>query len=486
MPETVEMIENRLRALQSSAGPLEPGVEQRREFNEQVLGYAERFLESLPDLPTYRQALNPAAGIEQLAPAEGPESLVALLKLIEAHVDTPGLNPASGGHMGYIPGGGLYPGALGDYLAAVTNRFSGLFYVGPGAVRLENLLIDWIKDLLGCPPDAAGTLTSGGSTANLAGIVAARGAMSSRDFHRAVVYVSNQAHESVFRALRVAGMREAIVRHVAVDEHWRMDPATLVRQIERDRGAGLQPWLLVASAGTTNTGVVDPLDALADVAEQHGLWYHIDAAYGGFFMLCDETRKALRGISRGDSIVLDPHKGLFLSYGCGCIIVREPRKLYDAHHGAADYLKDFESTAEQRSPSDYSLELSRHFRGLRMWLPLKLMGVGVFRAALEEKLWLARWFHERISQIDGFESLGCPELSVATYRYIPRRGSPNDFNRNLTKAIHQDGSVFLSSTTLDGEVYLRMCALCFRTHLDHVRRALDLVVTKAREIDQGR
>ena len=216
------------------------------------------------------------------------------------------------------------------------------------------------------------------------------------------------------------------------------------------------------------------------------MWYHIDAAYGGFFMLCDETRKALRGISRGDSIVLDPHKGLFLSYGCGCIIVREARKLYDAHHGAADYLKDFDSTAEQRSPSDYSLELSRHFRGLRMWLPLKLMGLGVFRAALEEKLWLARWFHERISQIDGFESLGDPELSVATYRYIPRRGSPSDFNRSLIKAVHQDGSVFLSSTALDGEVYLRMCALCFRTHLDYVRRALDLVVSKAREIDHGR
>ena len=165
--------------------------------------------------------------------------------------------------------------------------------------------------------------------------------------------------------------------------------------------------------------------------------------------------------------------------------MRDGRKLYDAHHGAAEYLKDFDSTAAQRSPSDYSIELSRHFRGLRLWLPLKLFGLKTFRAALEEKLWLARWFHERIAQVDGFECLGYPELSVATYRYIPRQGSPNDFNRRLIKAVQQDGSIFLSSTKVDGEVYLRMCALCFRTHLNYVRRAFDLVVHKARHLEEG-
>ena len=482
---SVETIENKLRELEAQASLLDPDAEQRHGLTAEVVAYAERFLGALPDLPTYRLVPDPGAGIEDHPPAEEPESIAALLKLIETHVDSAGLNPASGGHMGYIPGGGLYPGALGDYLAAVTNRFSGLFFAGPGAVRLENALIDWIKELLGCPPDAAGTLTSGGSTANLAGIVAARETLSSKDFVRAVVYVTDQSHESVFRALRVAGMREAPVRRVAVDERARMDPASLARHVKQDRAAGLQPWLLVASAGTTNTGVVDPLDALADVAAEHKLWYHIDAAYGGFFMLCDHGRELLRGIGRGDSIVLDPHKGLFLSYGCGCIIVRDGRKLYDAHHGAAEYLKDFDSTAAQRSPSDYSIELSRHFRGLRLWLPLKLFGLKTFRAALEEKLWLARWFHERIAQVDGFECLGYPELSVATYRYIPRQGSPNDFNRRLIKAIQQDGSVFLSSTTVDGEVYLRMCALCFRTHLNYVRRAFDLVVRKARHLEEG-
>ena len=479
---SVEMIEDKLRELAPVAGLLDPQAAERQALTAEVIAYAERFLEALPDLPTYRDMPDPGAGIEAYGPTEEPESIAALLKLIETHVDTAGLNPASGGHMGYIPGGGLYPGALGDYLAAVTNRFSGLFFTGPGAVRLENGLIDWIKELLGCPLDAAGTLTSGGSAANLAGIVAARDTLSSKDFVRAVVYVTDQSHESVFRALRVAGMREAPVRRVAVDEYVRMDPASLVRQIEQDRAAGLQPWLLVASAGTTNTGVVDPLEALADVAAEHKLWYHIDAAYGGFFMLCDHGREVLRGIGRGDSIVLDPHKGLFLSYGCGCIIVRDGRKLYDAHHGAAEYLKDFDSTAAQRSPSDYSIELSRHFRGLRLWLPLKLFGLKPFRAALEEKLWLARWFHERIAQVDGFECLGYPELSVATYRFIPRHGSPNDFNRRLIKAIQQDGSVFLSSTTVDGEVYLRMCALCFRTHLDYVRRAFNLVIKKTQEL----
>lgn len=482
---SAESIETELRRLEADARGLEPDAEQRRALTAQVVQYAERFLEALPELPTFRDLPDPGAGLGQLQISEEPESLPTLLTAIGEHVDSPGLNPASGGHMGYIPGGGLYPAALGDYLAAVTNRFSGLFFASPGAVRMENLLIDWIKQLVGYPQDAAGTLTSGGSIANLAGIVTARDPLSSKDYHRAVVYVSSQAHESVFRSLRVAGLSEAPVRHIAVDDQLKMDPAALDRQIPIDRADGLLPWLLVVSAGTTNTGVVDPLEPLAEIARQHDLWLHVDAAYGGFFMLCEEGRKVLRGISQGDSIVLDPHKGLFLSYGCGCIIARDGRKLYHAHHGAADYLRDFDSTAEQRSPSDYSPELSRHFRGMRLWLALKVLGLASFRAALEEKMYLARWFHERISQVDGFESLGYPELSVATYRYIPKSGSPNDFNRRLIKAIHRDGSLFLSSTTVNGEVYLRMCALCFRTHLDHVNRALELVVKSAREIERN-
>lgn len=482
---SVEAIEEKLRSLESESGRLDLDAGRRREITDQVISYAERFLSALPTMPTYNHVLKPGSGIEEHRIGDEPESLAVLLKLFADHVDAPGLNPASGGHMGFIPGGGLYPSALGDYLAAVTNRFSGLFRAGPGAVRLENLLVDWMKELLGYPESAAGTLTSGGSVANLAAIVTARDPLSSKDYHRAVVYTSSQAHESVFRALRVAGMSEATVRHVAVDRQCKMEPGDLDRQIERDRADDLLPWLLVASAGTTNTGVIDPLESLAQIAARHKLWFHIDAAYGGFFMLVEESRRALRGIADADSIVLDPHKGLFLPYGCGCVIVRQGQKLYDAHHGTADYLKDFETGAAGRSPSDYSMELSRHFRSVRMWLPLKLLGLAPFRAALEEKLYLARWFWERIVEVDGFECLGYPELSVATYRYVPASGSPNDFNRRLMDAVQKDGSIFLSSTIIDGEVYLRMCALSFRTHLDHVRQALDLVVTLARKLEQA-
>lgn len=480
-------IVDRLKSLQERARVLEADARQRGAWHGRVHDFAEGFLDGLTDLPAFGREAGPGDPAGELAIAEQPTPLLELLETFKEQVLSVHLNPASPRFFGYIPGGGLYAASLGDYLAAVTNRYAGVFFAAPGAARIEDALVRWIARVLGYPQTSGGTLTSGGSLANLAAVVTAREQIPFDQRSRAVVYMTSQVHHSMRKALRIAGMADAVFRDVPVDARFRMVPGALVELVEADRAAGLLPWFLVSSAGTTNTGSVDPLNDLADVAERFGLWHHIDAAYGGFFVLFDEGRRAVAGIERGDSITVDPHKGLFLPYGCGCVLVRDHRKLRQAHSAEAEYMQDTFTPPDEVSPADYSAELTRHFRGLRLWLPLRLLGLAPFRAALEEKVLLARWFHERLCDLEEFECGSCPELSVATFRYRPR-GVPaddvdtlNEVNLRLARAIRDDGRVFLSSTKLvsedcpTGAVYLRLAVLCFRSHLEHVQEVLHVL-----------
>ena len=267
-----------------------------------------------------------------------------VIALLEQDVVRPGGNPASPGHLAYIPGGGLYHSALGDFLAAVSNKYAGIFFAGPGPVRMEHLMVRWVADLVGYPATAAGNIASGGSIATLAAIVAAREAhgLKAADYASAVVYLTTQAHHCIEKALRIAGLGEAPVRHVPMDDGFRMRPDALAERIAADRAAGLRPWLVIAAAGTTDTGAVDPLDAIATIAERERCWFHVDAAYGGFFLLTEHGRQLLRGIERSDSVILDPHKGLFLPYGAGIVVVRNAQALAAAHDYEGAYMQDAE------------------------------------------------------------------------------------------------------------------------------------------------
>jgi glutamate/tyrosine decarboxylase-like PLP-dependent enzyme len=284
----------------------------------------------------------------------------------------------------------------------------------------------------------------------------------------------------VQKALRIAGLGEARLRYVAMDERWRMRPDALERAIAEDRAQGLRPWLLVAAAGTTDTGAVDPLAALADVAERERLWFHVDAAYGGFFLLTEEGRAKLAGIERSDSMVLDPHKTFFVPYGAGIVVVKDAQALMATHHYTGSYMQDATLAADALlSPADLSPELTRPFRALRMWLPLVLTGVAPFRAALEEKLLLARYFHVEVEKL-GFEVGPAPELSIVTYRWAPAGVSleeANRLNRAIVDGSRRDGRVFLTSTMLDGRFTLRLAVVHFRSHL----RTIDLALRVLRE-----
>jgi glutamate/tyrosine decarboxylase-like PLP-dependent enzyme len=447
-----------------------------------VVASTERFLRQIEHLKAYDETEDKGVGL--LASPIGEQGLGAdqVIHLIEHDVVRPGLNPASGGHLAYVPGGGIYHSALADYIAAVTNKYAGIFFTGPGPVRMENLLLRWVAQLVGYPDTAAGNIASGGSIANLTAIAAAREAhgLKGADYSRVVVYLTSQAHHCLEKAVRIAGMGEAVVRQVAIDDRFRMQPDALASAIAADRAAGLRPWLVIASAGTTDTGAVDPLDRIGAIAREAGCWFHVDAAYGGFFLLTEHGRAMLRGIELSDSVVLDPHKSLFLPYGAGLVVAREATPLLAAHHYFGAYMQDAAEDSSERSPADVSPELTKHFRALRMWFPLKLLGLGPFRAALEEKLLLARYFRAEVARL-GFEVGPPPDLSIVTFRWVPVGATPaevNQLNQRIIDRVREDGRVFLSSTMIGDRFTLRLVALAFRTH----RRTIDQALSVLREV----
>lgn len=473
--KSVKNLVSAIRQQEGRGRALEVSAEERASLLQTVNQYTEAFLETLPLQKTYEkeggQRLHDDEAFEIKT---GTKSIGALVSLLHNRVDRIGLNPPSGGQLGYIPTGGIYTAALGDYIAAVTNRYAGVFYASPGAVRLENALIRWVAKLVGFQEGFGGNLASGGSIANLIAIAAAREVARARekDPGNWAIYICQQAHHSILKALKVTGLDACALREIPLDEDYRMDMRLLRKQIRKDKKEGLLPFLLCANAGSTDVGAVDPLEEMAKIAKEFKLWFHVDAAYGGFFLLTREGKEKLKGIEQADSVILDPHKGLFLPYGLGVVLVKNVKYLLAANNFDANYMQDAFNADDEFSPSQLSPELSKHFRGLRMWLPLKLHGIKPFAANLEEKLLLARYFYERVRGL-GFKTGPWPDLSVVIFWYEPDSGEPNDFNRRILARVQEDGRLFISSTTIDKKFLLRFAALSFRTHLPQVHLLLD-------------
>jgi len=462
---------------------LEPNDSERKEILDKVIAYSESFTSQIEFLPAYQYVNNNT--IEGCEIEDNPIPIEKVLEVIQEYIDKPGLNPASGGHLAYIPGSTLFGSILGDFLAATTNKYSGVYFASPGAVQLENMMIRWLCDIVGYPKNSAGNLTSGGSIANLIGIVTAREAsgIKAKDIEKSVIYLTELVHHSIKKSIKVAGLGEANIRHVRMDEKFRMVPKDLNYHIISDKKNGLIPLLVVSSAGTTDVGSIDPLDDISEICRANNIWHHIDGAYGGFFVLSDIVKDALKGIEKSDSLVMDPHKGLFNPYGIGSIIVRDKEAMFNAHHLDAKYLQDAVKYQSEVSPNDLSPEMTKHFRAMRMWLPLKLAGLNAFKSALNEKILLARYFYEKISSIDGFEVGPYPDLSIVTYRYIPQKGDPNVFNERLVRKVQLDGRVFISSTTLNNNFTLRMAILSYRTHIDIIDNAIEILKEKVKELE---
>jgi aromatic-L-amino-acid decarboxylase len=477
-----------IKSLEKKASALEPDENVRKSAVEKVTNCSETFIAGLDKNLIFNSKDTEGSGLFNSPISEQGKNMGDVLKIFEEHILNPGLNPASPRHFGYIPGSGLFYSALGDYLAAVSNRYAGIYAASPGAVRCEHLLIKWMAKFLGYPNTMAGDLTSGGSVATLSAIVSARDSkkIKAKDFDSSVIYMTKHTHHCVEKAIRIAGLSDCIIRYIDTDEHLRMKTDDLNDHIDSDKQKGLNPWLLIANAGTTNTGSVDPLKDLSQIAKANSLWFHVDGAYGAAFALCDTGKKILNGIESSDSLVIDPHKGLFLPFGTGTVLIRDGINLHAPHRYEADYMQDTSALAhlEMISPAELSPELSRHFRGLRLWLPLQICGIAPFKAALEEKILLARYFYQEISKIDNIETGPFPDLSIAIFRYLPKRGDTNTFNQSLVQAIQDDGRVFLTSTIVNDVFVIRMAILSFRSHLKEVDMAIEIIKEKIKLLER--
>jgi aromatic-L-amino-acid decarboxylase len=452
--------------------PLDPSPEEMRAMGRAAVDYVIDFIHGLSDAPARNVdgALEAALKLKGSPPEDGGSFDEVFAQFRDAAARA--YETCGPGYLPYVPGGGLYASALGQFLAMSVNRFPNLWEVAPGLVQIEQNVIRWLCDLFGYPDEARGTLTTGGSIANLSAVVTARHVKLGEDFGDGTYYVSEQAHASVPKAAAIAGMPRRAMRLVPVDAELRMDAEALKSMVAEDRASGHRPFLVVPAAGTTNTGAIDPMDAVADVAEAEDLWMHVDAAYGGFFHLTDRGRERFRGIERADSITLDPHKGMFLPYGTGSLVVRDGAALRDAHYVGAEYLQDRAPEAELPNWNEYSPELSRDHRGFRVWLPLVLHGVGAFRQALDEKLDLAEHLYAALAEIPEIELPWAPQLSVVPFRLA---GATDDENRAFLARINDPKRVYLSSTTIDGRHIIRACIVSHRTHRDRIDEAIEII-----------
>ena len=464
-----------------------------RALVEEALRRLTAFLDSIDEQPSWNTAGREQvarAALEPLPDTGTPPG--ELLDRLFGEILPCSFNTAGPGYLAFIPGGGLPQTAVADLIANVVNRYAGFWPAAPGAAQIEATVVRWLCEIVGYEAASGGFLTSGGSLANFSGIYTARRCRLGDDLRRGIIYTSDQAHASVQKAAMLAGFAPGNVHVIASDHRFRIDAGRLNEQIAADRREKLIPFVVIANAGTTNTGAIDDLAALADLAEREGLWLHVDAAYGGFFLLTQRGRRRMRGIERADSIVLDPHKGLFLPYGTGSLLVRRAGDLLDAH-GIGPVGTESQSTrpAYMTSALDYfnmpddplltdfqrcSPELSRPFRGLRVWLPLKLHGVEPFRRNLDEKLDLAQLAADRLRAMPQVEIVAEPELSLLAFRVKVPGLSDSDLNRineRVLELVNSRRRVFISPTTLAGRYVLRICVLSFRTHRERIDACLE-------------
>jgi aromatic-L-amino-acid decarboxylase len=461
--------------------PLELSSESLREALGQVSRFVQEEIDSLEAQPSAD-----VEGGEDLARSfveplpEGPETLERVLARLRPAIRKT-FNTAGPGYLAFIPGGGIMSAALADFIAASTNRYVGVRPPAPALAQIEETAIAWLAGLMGYPKTAGGILTSGGSLSTLSAIVAAREAKVPDDFTKGVIYMSEETHYCFPKAAKVAGIRDSQVRRIGVDERRRVDVDVLGKAIDADAASGLRPFMIVANVGTTNTGAVDDIASLVALGRKHSMWVHADAAYGGFFRLAKEGAALMPSVEECDSITLDPHKGMFLPYGTGCLLVKDPESLKRAHSMDAEYLHDVRTQASANF-SDLSPELSRDFRGLRIWLPLVLHGAAAFKEAIEEKLALTRWAYDQLKEDSRFEILDEPQLSVIAFRLKGEDDVADRLNEDLMRRVNARGRVFLSSTRLDGRYVIRLCVLSFRTHLDRVRDAVEALRSEASDV----
>jgi aromatic-L-amino-acid decarboxylase len=457
--------------------PLEVDPETMRQLGYRTVDLLVDRLAGLRARPVLRRG-TPAELARRLdgPPPEGPQSFERILEQLGTDVlpflslnDHPGF-------FAYVPGCGTWPGVLGDLVASACNIEASSWVQAAGPSQLELVVLGWFRQWIGYPEEAAGVLVSGGSAANLTALACAREALLGAMSDEVVAYLSDQAHSSMARAARVLGFRPNQVRVLPVDDGYRMRPEALAAAMAADLRAGRRPLFVAASAGSTSTGAVDPLPELAALCHERGVWFHVDAAYGGFAALTGRGRRWLAGMELADSVTLDPHKWLYQPFECGCLLVRAGRRLREAFRIQPVYLRDTEAAELEVNFSDLGVQLSRTSRALKLWMSLRYFGVDAFRAAIDRAIDLALLAQARIEASDRLELLSPARLGVVCFRRRPQGMDEDDLerlNQALAEGLAASGQGLVSSTRLRGRFALRMCVLNHTSRAEDVERVLD-------------
>ncbi len=425
---------------------------------------------------------------EEDIPLKGEQSLDNIFDIIFKEVVPHSLNTGSGGYMAYIPGGGIFLAALADFICKSCNRYVGVNFAAPLLAKMERQVILWIADLMDFPASARGILTSGGSLSNLTAFIVARDMVLKDDLSKGRIYASAQTHHSVWKAAHAVGLRSEQVVKISLNENQQIDLKELDEKIANDINWGLKPFLVIGNAGTTDCGAIDNLIKISEISKKYGMWFHIDGAYGGFFYLTEKGKRRLKGLPLADSLTLDPHKGMFLPYGTGLLLIREGEKLKEVFKHSAPYISEtLEDDNQVWDFSEMSLELSRDARGLRLYLPMKYYGVDTFIHQLNEKLSLTDYIYQELKKEDCWQILLVPDLSLVTFRYVGDKldkGELNLFNKKLLEEVNDRKRVHISGTTINNKYYLRCCILSYLTHkkqvdffLDDLRESLNMIDT---------
>jgi glutamate/tyrosine decarboxylase-like PLP-dependent enzyme len=433
----------------------------------------------MADGPPLRRAA-PAEMRERLGgpPSAAPQPLEDVLARLErdvlpyrSRVDHPRF-------LAFIPGSGTWPGALADFIASACNVYAGSWMESAGPSQVELEVLGWFKDWVGYPPEAAGSLTSGGSAANMTALACAREAKAGAMRDDLVLYVSDQAHSSIARAARILGFRPERVRVLPTESSLHLSPESLAEAMETDVRAGRTPLAVCASAGTTNSGVTDLLAGLAEVCGKYEAWLHVDAAYGGFAVLTERGRQYVRDLELADSLTLDPHKWLYQPFECGCVLVRDGSLLRSAFELLPDYLSDSRAAAGETNFADLGLQLSRTSRALKVWVSIQTFGLDAFRAALDRSIELAEHAADRVEASESLDLMRPPSLGIVCLRR--RFAGVNEaeqerLNVALAAALEDSGVGLVSSTRLHGRFALRLCILNHSTTREDVDAVLDFL-----------
>jgi len=419
-----------------------------------------------------------------------PQSIQELLNDCRAIIE----NSRHNGHprfFGYVASPATAPGAFADLIASAVNVNVTSWRSGPAATEVERTVIRWLGALIGYHENCHGLLTSGGSMANLTALLIAHRTKSETDVARKGVsnsapmtlYASDQIHMSIPKAADILGLGREHVRIIDSDKNFRLDVAQLRERIVADRQNGLQPFCVVASSGTVNTGAVDPLNDVAEVAKEFNLWFHVDGAYGALGALDETKRPLFHGLARADSVSLDPHKWLYVPLDSGCLLFRDEATARAAFSfDEADYIKIHEQD-EQESFAfwNYGPELSRRFRALKIWATLRYYGMRRIAAAISEDIALANYLGQCVERADDFELLAPVELSICCFRYVPAalHSQPDseldELNSRIMNTIQRGGRAYVSSATLNGRFALRACITNFRTTRADIDATLEII-----------